>query len=155
MFTSIYWCLSRFMFSIPGPCDSDEFWCHNGRCIDTSLRCNGYNPCGDKADCRMSVGAIAGIIVGAILGGVVFVFVIVAAIRCRLKRPYTYIRVSTCTHIKSYICIEPCTQGSPILLSSHLSGTRLLLKVTCLIQKVTCSSWCPKLKIGDICFVSL
>ena len=34
-----------------GECRSDEFSCANGRCIDQSLKCNGYNPCGDGSDC--------------------------------------------------------------------------------------------------------
>ena len=36
---------------ILGECRSDEFSCANGRCIDQSLKCNGYNPCGDGSDC--------------------------------------------------------------------------------------------------------
>ena len=36
---------------ILGVCRSDEFSCANGRCIDQSLKCNGYNPCGDGSDC--------------------------------------------------------------------------------------------------------
>ena len=41
--------------------------------------------------------------------------------------------------------------------SSHLSGTRLLIKVTCHIPKETCPSWCVQLSQKDgyyyICFV--
>ncbi|XP_052799327.1 deleted in malignant brain tumors 1 protein-like, partial [Mya arenaria] len=32
-----------------GLCDSTEFQCSNGRCIDNSLTCNNYNPCGDQS----------------------------------------------------------------------------------------------------------
>ena len=37
--------------SLPGICYSYEHSCSNGRCIDDSLACNGYNPCGDYSDC--------------------------------------------------------------------------------------------------------
>ncbi|XP_045173408.2 low-density lipoprotein receptor-related protein 12-like [Mercenaria mercenaria] len=34
-----------------GSCDANEQSCRNGRCITSSLVCNGYNPCGDNSDC--------------------------------------------------------------------------------------------------------
>ena len=39
------------IFHISGVCDSWEYNCDNGRCIDNSLTCNGYNSCGDYSDC--------------------------------------------------------------------------------------------------------
>ena len=48
---------------IIGVCDSFfEYGCDNGRCIDDSLTCNGYNPCGDHSDCYNTV-TIAGTVV--------------------------------------------------------------------------------------------
>ena len=34
-----------------GDCKSMEFKCNNGRCIKSSIRCTGANPCGDFFDC--------------------------------------------------------------------------------------------------------
>jgi hypothetical protein len=31
-------------------CESDEFECHNGKCIYDSWRCNGADECGDNSD---------------------------------------------------------------------------------------------------------
>lgn len=50
-----------------GVCRSDEYACDNGRCIDESLQCYGYNPCGDGSDCkRLHPGYIWTAIVGSI-----------------------------------------------------------------------------------------
>lgn len=40
------------LHSASGECRSDEYSCTNGRCIDQSLKCNGFNPCGDDSDCK-------------------------------------------------------------------------------------------------------
>jgi len=31
-------------------CESDEFKCHNSKCIYDSWRCNGADECGDSSD---------------------------------------------------------------------------------------------------------
>lgn len=58
-----------------GLCYSNEYECSNGHCIDDSVNCNGFNPCGDGSDCRLSATAIVGIVVGA-------VFIICVATAC-------------------------------------------------------------------------
>ncbi|KAK3598882.1 hypothetical protein CHS0354_036185 [Potamilus streckersoni] len=52
-----------------GSCDSFEYKCDNGWCINNDLNCNGYNPCGDNSDCQMklSTGAVIGIVIGCIV----------------------------------------------------------------------------------------
>lgn len=49
-----------------GNCRSYEYRCSNGRCIDDGVNCNGFNPCGDYSDCRLSAAAIAGIVIGSV-----------------------------------------------------------------------------------------
>lgn len=49
-----------------GYCFSYEYECSNGRCIDDSVNCNGFNPCGDGSDCRLGTWAIVGIIIGSL-----------------------------------------------------------------------------------------
>ncbi|WAR03059.1 hypothetical protein MAR_009617, partial [Mya arenaria] len=65
-------------------CDSSEYECSNGRCIDNSITCNGYNPCGDYSDCSLSAGSITGIVAGCL--SFAFVVFIVTAIFCRRRR---------------------------------------------------------------------
>lgn len=69
-----------------GICYSYEYSCSNGRCIDDSLTCNGYNPCGDYSDCSivLATGSIAGIVVGCIF--FVIVISIVMVVVCRRRR---------------------------------------------------------------------
>ena len=36
--------------STPASCESNEFYCNNGQCLDESNRCNGRDDCGDYSD---------------------------------------------------------------------------------------------------------
>ncbi|KAL3860480.1 hypothetical protein ACJMK2_010602 [Sinanodonta woodiana] len=51
-----------------GICQDGEHKCNNDNCIAEELMCNGHNPCGDHSDCRFSVGAIVGIVLGVCAG---------------------------------------------------------------------------------------
>ncbi|XP_033755012.1 neuropilin and tolloid-like protein 2 [Pecten maximus] len=76
-----------------GSC-SFGFRCDNGRCIDSSLSCNGYNNCGDNSDevlCSSTIVLGAGIIVAIVLGGlfvVVCLPIIVVVSILRRRRAY-------------------------------------------------------------------
>ncbi|KAL4235028.1 hypothetical protein ACF0H5_006666 [Mactra antiquata] len=67
-------------FSKKGSCPYGNFVCENGRCIDSDLKCNDYNPCGDYSDCSDS--AAVGAIIGAAIGGVCALCCLVALIVC-------------------------------------------------------------------------
>ena len=67
---------------ILGSCGSGEYECSHDRCIDDSLTCNGWNPCGDWSDCPLAVGAIVGIVSGSIC----FVVVLSVAVCCGCRR---------------------------------------------------------------------
>lgn len=66
-----------------GSCNDYE--CDNGNCIPTELKCNGYNPCGDKSDCRpddgLPIKTIIFIVIG-VVGGLVLLVLVVKYIRC-------------------------------------------------------------------------
>ncbi|KAK6178490.1 hypothetical protein SNE40_013275 [Patella caerulea] len=71
------------------PCTSAQFSCNNGLCIDTSLKCDGYNQCGDSSDeinCQenaasstagidntpLIIGVIVGlVVVGGLIGAII------------------------------------------------------------------------------------
>ncbi len=38
------------LFPDPYGCQDDDFHCKNNRCIDKSLKCDGYDHCGDNSD---------------------------------------------------------------------------------------------------------
>ncbi|CAL1547869.1 unnamed protein product [Lymnaea stagnalis] len=68
-------------------CDTDkEFSCDNGRCVDDTMACDGYDDCGDNSDeeegCLMSTGTIVAIVVGSC----VVVALTAAAVVMMLKR---------------------------------------------------------------------
>ena len=81
---------------ISAPCRSDEFECENGRCIDKSIECNGYNPCGDNSACRrLSVGDKFAIVLGVIVAILVTVGVILCVRRCKSNKVGSIIFVQT------------------------------------------------------------
>ncbi|XP_062614918.1 low-density lipoprotein receptor-related protein 2-like [Saccostrea cucullata] len=58
-----------------GDCISGEFRCRNGRCVDTTVQCDGYQNCGDNSDndselcdivTALATGAIVAIVLSAI-----------------------------------------------------------------------------------------
>ena len=69
-----------------GPCASYEYECNSGRCIDDDLSCTQYKSCGDDDNCRLSSGAIAGIVIGCLAGVGIIVIVLVMVCCCRRKR---------------------------------------------------------------------
>ncbi|KAL3858919.1 hypothetical protein ACJMK2_009168 [Sinanodonta woodiana] len=70
-----------------GGCETYEYQCDNGRCIDDAINCNGYNPCGDSSDCHLSSHEVAGIFVPCALVLVLLIMVLGLLIqRHRVKR---------------------------------------------------------------------
>ena len=69
----------------PGECRSDEYTCDNGRCIDQSLQCNGFNPCGDGSDCKRLHPGWKAAIAASTLGLVMLVIIIVQAVKLAKK----------------------------------------------------------------------
>lgn len=69
-----------------GVCASYAYKCDSGRCINDDIVCNGYNSCGDGDNCRLSSGALAGIIVGSLAGATAIVIIVVMVYCCRRKR---------------------------------------------------------------------
>lgn len=69
-----------------GYCYSYEYECENGRCIDDSIKCNGFNPCGDGSDCRLSAGVIVGIVLGSLFCVCVFSAIVFVIVKNRRKR---------------------------------------------------------------------
>ncbi|XP_059141935.1 uncharacterized protein LOC131929650 [Physella acuta] len=77
---------ARVLFSAfnSDTCDTEkEFCCDNGRCVDESMTCDGYDDCGDDSDeddgCMFSTGVIAGIAVGSCVAMMLMVAVVVLA----------------------------------------------------------------------------
>lgn len=68
-----------------GECRSDEYTCDNGRCIDQSLQCNGFNPCGDGSDCKRLHPGWKAAIAASTLGLVMLVIIIVQAVKLAKK----------------------------------------------------------------------
>ncbi|KAL3860652.1 hypothetical protein ACJMK2_010746 [Sinanodonta woodiana] len=74
-----------------GQCFKDEYKCNNGYCVASSLRCDGYNNCGDNSDeknCKflLTIGAIVGIVVGC----VAFIAIIIGFVICCCCCPWCF-----------------------------------------------------------------
>ncbi|XP_022337162.2 uncharacterized protein LOC111133252 [Crassostrea virginica] len=79
-----------------GDCMSGEFRCRNGRCVDSTVQCDGYQNCGDNSDndndlCSVIEGLAKGAIVAIVLTAIFFVifvpiFVIVVIGRRRRSK---------------------------------------------------------------------
>ena len=97
-----------------GFCKHTEFQCHNKRCINSSLVCDGFNPCGDQSDCQtpepdhdvvlvLHLGGILGVAGGAVLLILVVVIVCVVITRRRRRRVYRETeRIVTTENTTSY-----------------------------------------------------
>ncbi|XP_071082167.1 uncharacterized protein [Haliotis cracherodii] len=69
-----------------GPCDPDEYNCHNGLCIADHLYCDGFDNCGDGSDlCLISIGGIVGIAI-AVAIILILVALVVALLVQRRRR---------------------------------------------------------------------
>ena len=44
----------QFTFVFPAPCSDNQYKCDGERCINSSLICQGHNPCGDGSDCKIT-----------------------------------------------------------------------------------------------------
>lgn len=69
-----------------GYCYSYEYECSNGHCIDDSVNCNGFNPCGDGSDCRLSAAAIVGITLGSLFCVCVFSALIIVYVKNQRRK---------------------------------------------------------------------
>jgi hypothetical protein len=76
-------------FTFLGICSStNETSCRGGQCISKSLKCDGYNQCGDNSDeCTLHVtGSVIGRIVGGVIGLLVIAGIIGAVCYFRRRR---------------------------------------------------------------------
>ncbi|XP_067652249.1 uncharacterized protein [Haliotis asinina] len=70
-----------------GPCDSDEYTCHNGLCIANHLYCDGYDNCGDASDvCLISIGGIVGIAIAVAIILIVVALVVALVVQRRRRQ---------------------------------------------------------------------
>ncbi|KAL3860799.1 hypothetical protein ACJMK2_010866 [Sinanodonta woodiana] len=105
---------SKYHFSIifncfeKGPCDSYEYECDSGWCINDELKCNGFNPCGDHSDChlKLSSGAVVGIIVGCIFFVGIAVSVTIC-IYCCLRKKKGFAGTVTCVSNQPVVLYSP------------------------------------------------
>lgn len=73
-----------------GYCYTGQYSCDNNRCIDHTIVCDGYNPCGDFSDCPfiLAAGAIAAIVVGTLAFLVMCLIILACLLRRRSRRLY-------------------------------------------------------------------
>ncbi|KAK7114724.1 neuropilin and tolloid-like protein 1 [Littorina saxatilis] len=61
-----------------GSCQTGEFSCENGRCIDQRLKCDKYDNCGDFSDdCLLTVGDV---VAAVIITSIVFLLIVGGAV---------------------------------------------------------------------------
>lgn len=65
-----------------GHCNDNEYRCGKGWCINNSLKCNSYNPCGAQGDCPLGPGAVVAIVIGCV-AFLVILFVCIVFVRRR------------------------------------------------------------------------
>ncbi|XP_046583579.1 abnormal cell migration protein 13-like [Haliotis rubra] len=69
-------------FNTDTKCNSDEFSCDNGRCIDQSLYCDSYDNCGDDSDdCYMDTNWWVWMVIGIVVF-IIFCAIVITVICC-------------------------------------------------------------------------
>ncbi|KAK3598885.1 hypothetical protein CHS0354_036188 [Potamilus streckersoni] len=125
---------SKYHFSIifncyeKGPCDSYEYECNSGWCINDELKCNGFNPCGDHSDChlKLSSGAVVGIVVGCII--LVGISVSVAiCIYCCLRKKKGFKGTVTCVSNQPVVLYSPDGQQPMTTMETCQTNNQQLL----------------------------
>lgn len=86
-----------------GHCNDEEYRCGKGWCINNSLKCNSYNPCGAESDCPLAAGSVVAIVIGCVA---FLIIVLVCVVFVRRRRPQYTERIVT-------IETPPPTYGTP------------------------------------------
>ncbi|WAR01948.1 hypothetical protein MAR_008506 [Mya arenaria] len=96
-------------------CPSNGHVCSNGRCIDNNLHCNGYDSCGEGADCSsgLNAGALAGIIIGTLLCLLFVVVVAVCCVCCKSQSKRKRMQASPITYSQPMYGYQPQSGYQP------------------------------------------
>lgn len=100
-YSNVFWKLKdviyrsmSLIFVSTGNCSSNEYRCHNSRCIHQSLRCDDQNHCGDHSDtCPIEVVLVVGYVMISVISIVaVFFLIVILRYRCSsyLEDDYDY-----------------------------------------------------------------